>query len=143
MSGYLGSFVHQVDAKGRVALPASFRRGSESESFVLIQVHEGVLSLFPHASWRPVEEELRELMRKQPEARARVLALTAGAMEVSTDKQGRILIPDRMRELTGLGREALFVGALNKIEIWDPQRFRDTTEVSDPKVDPFIESIFA
>ncbi|MEJ2371182.1 MAG: hypothetical protein P8Y07_10090 [Gemmatimonadales bacterium] len=120
MSGYLGSFVHQVDAKGRVALPASFRRG-----------------------WRPVEEELRELIRKQPEARASVLALTAGALEVSTDKQGRILIPDRMRELVGLNREALFVGALNKIEIWDPRLFRDSTAAPDPKFDPFIESIFA
>jgi MraZ protein len=127
VSGYLGSFVHQVDAKGRVALPASFRRGSESESFILIQVHEDALSLFPHSSWRPVEEELRELIRKQPEARASVLALTASALEVSTDKQGRVLI----------------VGALNKIEIWDPKRFRDSTEAPDPKFDPFIESIFA
>jgi MraZ protein len=143
VSGYLGSFVHQVDAKGRVALPASFRRGSESESFILIQVHDDALSLLPHASWRPVEEELRELMRKQPEARARVLGLTASALEVSTDKQGRILVPDRMRELVGLVREALFVGALNKIEIWDPKRFRDSSEASDPKFDPFIESIFA
>jgi MraZ protein len=143
VSGYLGSFVHQVDAKGRVALPASFRRGSELESFILVQVHEDALSLFPHSSWRPVEEELRELIRKQPEARASVLALTASALEVSTDKQGRILIPDRMRELVGLRREALFVGALNKIEIWDPKRFRDSTEAPDPKFDPFIESIFA
>lgn len=143
MSGYLGSFVHQVDAKGRVALPASFRRGSESESFVLIQVHDDALSLYPHSSWRPVEEELREMMRKQPGARARVLALTASALEVSTDKQGRILLPDRMRELVGLGREALFVGALNKIEIWDPRRFQDRTESLDPKFDPFIASIFA
>ncbi len=83
------------------------------------------------------------MIRKQPDARARVLALTASALEVSTDKQGRILLPDRMRELVGLDREALFVGALNKIEIWDPTRFRDRTESPDPKFDRFIESIFA
>ena len=136
MSGYLGSFHHQVDAKGRFALPAPFRRGSESESFVLIQIHEDALSLYPHASWRPVEAELRELIRRQ-------LGLTASALEVLTDKQGRILIPDRMRERAGLGHEVLIVGALNKIEIWDPERFRSRTEVPDPKFDPFIESIFA
>ena len=143
MSGYLGSFVHQVDAKGRVALPASFRRGSESESFILIQVHEDALSLFPHSSWRPVEEELRELIRKQPEARASVLALTAGALEVSTDKQGRILIPDRMREWVGLRREALFVGALNKIEIWDPERFAHVTTDTGDDFGDRLAGIFA
>jgi MraZ protein len=143
VSGYLGSFVHQVDAKGRVALPASFRRGSESEGFILIQVHEDALSLLPHSSWRPIEEELRELVRKQPQSRARILGLTASALEVSTDKQGRILIPDRMRELVGLGREALFVGALNKIEIWAPDRFEEKTRAPDTKFDRFIESIFA
>jgi len=143
VSGYLGSFHHQVDAKGRFALPAPFRRGSESESFVLIQIHEDALSLYPHASWRPVEAELRELIRRQPEARTSVLGLTASALEVLTDKQGRILIPDRMRERAGLGHEVLIVGALNKIEIWDPERFQSRTEVPDPKFDPFIESIFA
>ena len=123
MGGYLGSYLYQVDEKGRVTLPAAFRRDSEAQSFVLIQVQPDALTLYPRDTWTDVQERLRSLVRSAPRSRHRMLALTANAIEVVPDKQGRILIPDRLRTGAGIRDEAQVVGAIDKIEIWDPERF--------------------
>lgn len=142
VGGFLGSYRHQVDAKGRVSLPAAFRRGSDSEHFVLIKVHDDALSLYPHESWRDTEERLRELVRRNPGARHYLLGLTANAQEVTPDKQGRILIPDRLREEIGIGDVALIVGALDRIEIWEPERFERTAGSGRERFDGLAQQIF-
>ncbi|MFQ5888450.1 MAG: division/cell wall cluster transcriptional repressor MraZ [Gemmatimonadota bacterium] len=142
MGGFLGSYLHQVDTKGRVSLPASFRRESDSHSYVLIQAHADALSLYPQESWREVEERLREMVRRNPKARHYLLGLTANAQEVSPDKQGRILIPDRLRESVGVEREALIVGALERIEIWNPERFEKTAGTGREQFGKLAEQIF-
>src|SRR5690554_2556762 len=123
MSGFLGSYVHQVDEKGRVSLPASFRRGASEGPLVVVQVHESALTLYPAETWVGVEERLLELLRRQPESRPYVLGITANAVEVVPDKQGRILVPQRLLQAIGLTEAALLVGVIDRIEVWDPARF--------------------
>lgn len=134
MPGFLGSYLHQLDSKGRVSLPVSFRRGCESASFVLIHMQPGALFLYPDFEWADVQANLLDFSRRQPEHRHQVLRITANAVEVMPDKQGRILIPERMRRAVGIGREVQLVGAINKIEIWDPARFETATAVTDDDV---------
>lgn len=143
MVGFLGSHLHSIDAKGRVSLPAQFRRGHESEPFILIHVQPDALSLLPEESWAELQRELREMARREPGFRGNLLSITALASEVTPDKQGRILIPDRLREAVGLGSEALIVGAIDKIEIWEPARFERSTSVVSEEFDRFIRKIFA
>ncbi len=143
MPGFLGSFLHQLDSKGRVSLPASFRRGREGEAFVLIQTQPDALSLYPDEAWQEVQTELREISTRQPQLRNQVLGITANAVEVVPDKQGRILIPERMRAGASLGGEALVVGAINHIEIWDPKLFEDATQDRDAAFDKHIQKVFA
>ena len=134
MGGYLGSYLYQVDEKGRVTMPAPFRRG-QSDSFVLVQFHGDALTLIPNENWRDVEGGLREMLKRKPDARHFLLRLTANAHEVTPDKQGRILIPERLRTSAGIGTEVQIVGAFDKIEIWDPKRFRDAMSRSDEIAD--------
>ncbi len=141
MTGFLGSYRHQLDEKGRLALPASFRRSAGSEGFVLIQGDESALFLYPAQAWAGVEERLGELMRRQPEARSLVLSLTANAVEVVPDKQGRILIPERLVRAARLEGEALIVGVLEKIEIWNPDLFEGTTREAKPGFEQFVRQI--
>ena len=143
MAGFLGSYLHSIDAKGRTSLPVQFRRGRESDPFVLVHVQPESLSLYPEESWEVVQREMHEMARAQPEFRVNILAITARATEVVPDKQGRILIPDRLRERVGLGSEALIVGALDKIEIWDPGRFETSTSGQNDEFDRFVRKIFA
>jgi MraZ protein len=133
LSGFLGSFRHQIDEKGRLSLPASFRRDAIDQPLVLVQVHPDSLTLYPEATWVEVEGRLRELLRRQPSARAYVLGVTARAVEVVPDRQGRILIPQRLLESAGLKDAALLVGVIDRVEIWDPERFE--AAVAEPGAD--------
>jgi MraZ protein len=101
VAGFLGRFLHQLDPKGRISLPAQFRRGRESESFVLIRTQPEALTLYPEDAWADVQNDLLDYVKRQPEHRHKVLRITADAIEVVPDKQGRILIPERMRKAAG------------------------------------------
>ena len=143
MGGYLGSYLYQVDEKGRVTLPAAFRRDSEAQSFVLIQAQPDALTLYPDDTWADVQDRLRALARKAPRARHRMLGLTANAVEVIPDKQGRILIPDRLRAGAGIRDEVQVVGAIDKIEIWDPERFARVLDETGDDFGDRLAGIFA
>lgn len=143
MAGFLGRFLHQVDPKGRISLPAQFRRGRESDPFVLIQTQPEALTLYPDEAWGSVQADLLDYMKRQPEHRHKVLRITADAVEVVPDKQGRILIPERMRKAAGVSTEAWVVGAINKIQIWDPARFEVATseDEDDDAFDRHMKSV--
>ena len=141
MTGFLGSYLHQLDEKGRLALPASFRRAAGAGGFVLIHATQPALFLYPAKAWAVVEERLGELMRRQPGSRGMVLGLTANAVEVIPDKQGRVLIPERLQRAAHLDNEALIVGVLEKIEIWNPELFEKTTREAEPGFEDFVRQI--
>ena len=90
---------------------------------MLVQVHSSALTLYPAATWEEVEGRLRELLRLQPESRPYVLSVTANAVEVTPDKQGRILVPHRLLSAVDIDETALLVGVIDRVEIWNPSRF--------------------
>ncbi|HET7321017.1 MAG TPA: division/cell wall cluster transcriptional repressor MraZ [Longimicrobiaceae bacterium] len=142
MSGFLGSFRHQIDDKGRLSLPASFRRDAPDQPLVLVQVHPDALTLYPTATWAEVEGRLRELLRRQPSARPYVLGITANAVEVVPDRQGRILVPQRLLESVGLSETALLVGVIDRVEIWSPDRFDAAVTQTTADYDRFATQVF-
>jgi MraZ protein len=139
---FLGSYLYQLDEKGRVSLPAAFRREAPDQRFVMVQVHPPALSVYPEAEWVGVEERLDELLRHQPEARLYVLRVLSNAVEVVPDGQGRILIPSRLKEAAELDGQALLVGAIRKIEIWNPARFEAAIGESAGEFERFAPQIF-
>jgi len=143
MTGYLGSFQHQIDEKGRLSLPAQFRRGSHDQPLVLVQVFPNALTLYPERSWVEVEQRLREMMRLQPAARSYVLGVTANAVEVVPDKQGRILVPQRLQDAVGIAGPTLVVGAIDRIELWSPDRFAAAVAEPVAAAERFTHQIFA
>lgn len=142
MSGLLGSYLHQIDEKGRISLPAAFRRESGDRPMVLVRVHPDALTLYPAEAWGEVEERLRELLRRQPSARAYVLGVTASAAEVVPDKQGRILVPQRLLSAVGLDGTALLVGVIDRVEIWSPGRFEEVVASEAPEAERFTHQVF-
>jgi MraZ protein len=92
--------------------------------------------------WSQVEERLTELMGRQSEARMYVLSVMANAVEVMPDAQGRILIPARLKEMAGLGGTALLVGAINKVEVWSPEKFEAAVAAESGKFEPFTAQLF-
>lgn len=142
MSGLLGSYLHQIDEKGRVSLPAAFRREAADRPMVLVQVHPEALTLYPAEAWEEVEARLREVMRLQPGSRTWVLGVTANATEVVPDKQGRILVPQRLMSAVGLEGSALLVGVIDRVEIWSPSRFEEQVNGSAAELERFTHQVF-
>lgn len=142
MSGYLGSYLHQIDEKGRLNLPASFRRENPDRPLVLVHAFENALALYPEPAWAEVETRLRELLRLQPQSRAYVLRVTANAVEVAPDRQGRILVPQRLQDAVGIGGPTLVVGAIDRIELWNPDRFAAATDAAAPDAERYAHQLF-
>lgn len=124
MAGFLGQYEYQLDAKGRISLPAEYRRKAGDPTFVLLQWEPTHLTLFPESTWSGVQERLLELRRSRSAVARHLRRITARAVEVEPDKQGRILIPAWLKEAAGLDGSALLIGALDRIELWNPERFR-------------------
>jgi MraZ protein len=125
---FLGRYEYQLDPKGRVSLPADFRREAEGSRFVLLQWEPTHLTLFPSEVWEQVQERILALRRSRPQAANHLRRITSQAVNVSPDKQGRILIPSWLTEAVGLEGGVLVTGNVDRVEIWDPEVFARTTE---------------
>jgi MraZ protein len=113
-----------MDEKGRVSLPAAFRKEAGGERFILVQWEKPYLTLFPEDVWSGVQERLLEFRRKEPASWNYVREITANAVEVAPDKQGRILIPAWLQEAASLKGTVVLSGVIDRVEIWDPEEFQ-------------------
>ena len=118
---FMGEHNHTVDAKGRVIIPAKFR-DELGDEFVLTLGLDGCLFVYPNDEWLNFVNELKGLPGSK-EARQLQRYFMAGAASCEVDKQGRFLIPQKLREHAGLDKELVLVGVLNKIEIWSKERW--------------------
>lgn len=118
---FMGEYNHSIDAKGRMIVPAKFRE-LLGDVFVVTQGLDGCLFVYPDEEWKKFVKELRELPGSK-EARQLQRYFMAGAALVEVDKQGRILLPLKLREQAKLEKDIVFVGVLSKIEIWSKERW--------------------
>ena len=121
----MGEFPHNMDAKGRVTIPARFREDLGDHFYVTKGLDHCLFVLSP-TQWKRLEEKMASL----PISRARTLQrfFFSVAGEVEPDKQGRILIPNSLREYAGLSKEVTVSGADTRAEIWDTTRWKSYNE---------------
>ena len=111
---FMGTYEHGLDAKGRVIIPAKLREDL-GESFVVTLGLDGCLFAYPMNEWEGFIEKLKR-------------HFLANAAPCELDKQGRALIPAKLREYAGLAKETVFVGVLSKIEIWSKERWDENDD---------------
>ena len=131
-----------MDEKGRLSLPSAFRRGEGEDRFVLLQWEKPYLTLFPESKWSEVEARLLEYRKTGAQAMNQVRVLFAGLVEVSPDKQGRILIPAPHQQLAGLSGSVLLLGMSDRIELWDPATYDKAVESQTGDFDQFAHRLF-
>lgn len=119
---FLGRFSHNLDAKGRLAIPAKFR-GSLADGLVVTRGIDRCLSVYPMAAWQTLAERISALSISDPDARQFKRMVFAEAMDEELDAQGRIVLPPELRRYAGIEREAIVVGMNTYVEIWDPARW--------------------
>lgn len=116
---FMGEYDHTLDPKGRMIVPSKFRE-ELGERFILTMGLDGCLFAYPQTEWEHFVEGLRKLPGTK-EARQLQRHFMARAAEADVDKQGRFLIPAKLRELAGLTKDVVLVGAISKVEIWSKE----------------------
>jgi MraZ protein len=126
-----GEFRHALDDRGRVAVPVRFR-ARLAQGATLARWLDRCLAIFPAETWEELAARIQALPITNPTAREFARFMSSGAVEVELDRQGRVLVPGYLREYAGLtSSEVVVVGALNRLEIWSPDRwepYRSRTE---------------
>ena len=121
---FLGEHQHNLDAKGRVTLPARFRELLGSDA-VLSRGKDGCLSLHRRVEWEVIASGQRELMRRGETERTMARSFFSAATPVTPDAQGRIAIPPSLRAYAKLEKSVVVTGVYDYIEIWDADTFRE------------------
>lgn len=118
----LGEYSHNLDPKGRMAMPAKFRE-SFVQGAVVTRGLDDCLFVFAPKEWQLLAEKLVSLPLTQANSRAFVRLMLSGATDVELDAQGRVLIPDYLRKYADLKKEVVVTGLYNRVEIWDASRW--------------------
>ena len=111
----MGEYMHTIDTKGRVIMPADFR-AELGETFFVTKGLDNCLFIYGQAEWEALSAKLRQLPLAKPEARAFVRFFFAGARMMECDKQGRFLVPGNLRSYANLKKDVVLTGVMNRDE---------------------------
>jgi len=124
---FLGEFIHTIDEKGRLTIPARFR-ADLAVGLVVTRGLDRCLAIYPMEEWEQLAERVSALPMTDRRARAFRRLVFANASNAIPDKQGRVLIPPRLREYANLDGEVVVTGLNTYIEVWGPDSWGEERE---------------
>ncbi len=120
---FRGQFEHAVDGKGRLSVPAKFRQVLGDERTLVLTCWNSHLAASPLSVWRGLEERIRRNPSFKGETRDFLRFVYSSAEDVEIDSQGRVLIPQSLRQRAGIVKDVVLIGVMDEIEIWDKARW--------------------
>jgi MraZ protein len=124
---FLGEFVHTIDEKGRLTIPAKFR-ADLAVGLVVTRGMDRCLAIYPMAEWKQLAERVSALPMTDRRARTFRRLIFANASSATPDKQGRVLLPPRLREYAHLDGEVVIAGLNTYIEVWNSDSWNEERE---------------
>ena len=137
---FMGEFQHNIDAKGRMIVPAKFRSGL-GETFIVTRGLDKCLFIYPMDEWQVLETKLKKLPLTKKDARAFIRFFFSGAMECEVDKQGRINIPQPLRNYAQLDKECVVIGVSNRVEVWSSDEWESYFNESEESFAEIAENL--
>ncbi len=131
---FLGSHIHALDAKGRVAVPSRFRVFL-ANGLVVTRGFDGCIALYPRAAWESLSSRIQALSITDFDVRQFRRMVFSEAIDLQLDSQGRILVPFALRSFAGIDREVVVIGVESSVEIWSPERWAATSREIDVAAD--------
>jgi MraZ protein len=130
---FKGTYNHRIDPKGRLPVPAAFRRAlAERGSADLVATPlDQCIACYPRHEWEKLESQLNALPAFSKQVKALTRMLASRAVDCSLDVQGRILLPSALRAPAGLAQDVLVVGVLNRFEVWAPEAWSEFVRESE------------
>ena len=137
---FMGEYNHTIDAKGRLIVPVKFRE-ILGDNFIVTKGLDGCLFVYPNDEWTRFEEKLKGLPLTNKNARQFTRFFLAGAAACEVDKQGRILLPQVLREVASLEKDVVLVGVASRIELWSRERWDESMNTYDGDMDEVAENM--
>jgi len=137
---FMGEYNHTMDVKGRLIIPAKFRELLGDE-FVVTKGLDQCLFVYPQKEWHEFEEKLKTLPLTNKKARQFTRFFLAGAAACEIDKQGRILLPQALREFARLKKEVVLVGVASRIEIWSKTNWDEAINIYNDDMEKIAEEM--
>ena len=125
---FYGEYLHSIDRKGRLILPSRFREAAKSnyiEKFFVTRGLDKCLFMFSEEEWKSQESRFKSVSFTKQESRTFNRLYFSGAMEVVPDRQGRILLPQYLKEYADIKKDVAIVGVSNRIEIWSKEKWQE------------------
>lgn len=119
---FLGEFVHTIDDKGRLVIPAKFR-STMASGMVISRGMDRCLVIYPLGAWQAYRERISALPTTDRDARDLRRLVFGSAADITPDSQGRFIIPPSLREYAGLDGQVVIVGCDTYIELWHPEEW--------------------
>jgi MraZ protein len=142
-NSFIGEYRHQLDDKGRLAVPAKFRKVL-TKGAIVTKGLDGCLFLYTNTEWQKLLDKFNQLPLSSASARAFARLMLAGAMDVSVDAQGRINVPNYLIEFAGLKtkNQTVIAGLMNRLEIWEEKAWSDYKKKTEPESEKLAEELF-
>lgn len=137
---FIGEHQHSIDPKKRLAVPSKFRNELKSK-VVVTRGLDKCLFLYPIKTWEDISEKLGNMPVGESTTRSFVRLMLAGATDCEIDKQGRILIPDYLKEYASLSKNVVIAGLYNRLEIWDEKKWNDYKKAAEKNTDEIAEQL--
>jgi MraZ protein len=125
---FYGEYLHSIDRKGRIILPAKFREAAKAhfiEKFFVTRGLDKCLFMFSEEEWRTQESKFKAISFTKQQSRTFNRLYFSGAVEIVSDKQGRILIPQYLKDFAQIKKDVVIVGVSNRIEIWAKDKWQE------------------
>ena len=145
MSSFKGSYEYSIDSKGRINIPARLRKYISSEAndtFVITRGYEKCIFVYPLDEWNKLEQSIRELSTTDPKHRYLTRTLLENAIESQLDGQSRITIPKELLQLATINSEVLILGVLERIEVWNPNTYREYRKGQTDSYEDVAQTVF-
>ena len=141
---FYGEYFHSIDRKGRLILPARIREVAKAnfiEKFFVTRGLDKCLFMLSEEEWRAQEAKFKAISFTKQQARTFNRLYFSGAVEVVADKQGRILLPQYLKDFAQIKKEVVLVGVSNRIEIWAKDKWQEFYGTSQQSFEEIAEKL--
>jgi MraZ protein len=118
----IGTYFHTLDEKGRMAVPFKLR-ADLGDPFYITALTDSCLVAYPMEEWEAFCAKLKAIPQSDEIAQRFVRNVTSNACKGEPDKQGRVLLPQNLRDTVGIDKDTVIIGALNRVEIWAKEKW--------------------
>jgi len=146
MASFNGTYYYTLDPKGRTVIPAPLRevlssKYGSNKLYITNAALDKCLQIFPEAEWNILEEKVKALPSSDQAVQFYKRRVFSAAVACETDKNGRIMVPYELRQNAGIKNDIVVVGLVDKLELWDKQRWDDLTDLDKVDIESFAKKL--